>query len=199
MSENPYEPEQPPVDLDVDLLAEPPGWPKIVGIVSIVFGALGLTCGGCGLLGQGMQSFIPEMEGVAQQPQVMAPILTYSLMVIALLVSILLLIAGIMTLLRNPVGRPLHLLYAVLKILVVIVGLVVFIMIWPDYKEELGRYFEESGQNAQTRDMMLSGTFYGVLFQNLIFLAYPVFCLIWFGLIKRKPEDMTMGMEEPAA
>lgn len=199
MSENPYEPEQPPVDLDVDLLAEPPGWPKIVGIVSIVFGALGLTCGGCGLLGQGMQSLIPEMEDVAKQPQVMAPILTFSLLALALLLSILLLIAGIMTLLRKPIGRPLHLLYAVLKILAVIVGLVTFIMIWPDYKVELTRYFEESGQNAQSRDVMLSATFYGALVSNLIYLAYPVFCLIWFGLVKRKPEDMTMGLEEPAA
>lgn len=199
MSENPYEPEQPPVDLDVDLLAEPPGWPKIVGIVSIVFGALGLTCGGCGLLGQGMQSLIPEMEDVAKQPQVMAPILTFSLLALALLLSILLLIAGIMTLLRKPIGRPLHLLYAVLKILAVIIGLVTFIMIWPDYKVELTRYFEESGQNAQSRDVMLSATFYGALVSNLIYLAYPVFCLIWFGLVKRKPEDMTMGLEEPAA
>ena len=37
----------PPIDRDGGLPAEPPGWPKGLGVFSIVWGSLGIVCGGC--------------------------------------------------------------------------------------------------------------------------------------------------------
>ena len=60
---------------DMPMPAEPPAWPKVVGIISIVWASLGLLCGVCGtgwLLY--MPTFAKSMEAqMGPMPPAMSP------------------------------------------------------------------------------------------------------------------------------
>lgn len=116
---NTHVPNTSPDLFDPALSSDSPIWPKPIGILSIVFGSLGLICNGCGgvsLLAQPfLMSFGEEQFGPA--PDVFKPLLgQVVLLPIALILSIVLLFAGIMLLGRKPASRTLHLLYAWLSV-----------------------------------------------------------------------------------
>src|SRR5262245_30120049 len=112
----------------VSVPAEPAAWPKTVGTISIVWALLGLLCGVCGTSWLFMA---PRFMAKAEQqfgepfPDVMKP--SVGQMVAGLLgfiSPILLMIAGILTVRRRPQGRPVHLLYAVIALILSAVGMV---------------------------------------------------------------------------
>lgn len=181
--------------------AEAPGWPKVVGIISIILGALGLVCGGAGIVwmavGPGM------MQGSAQNMQGGMPpvLLQMNVPVLALTAvgtawSILLVVAGAMCAGRKPMARSLHLLWALGTVVLTIVNTKFQLDIQADIAEwikdnpnsDFAQYAQRGG-----------GGMVGLAIGLFIGLAWPVFCLIWFGFVKTKPEQMTGGVIEPAA
>jgi len=192
--------ENPPMEPgDLGTLAEPPKWPKVVGIISIVWAGLGLTCTGCGLASM---VFMPQLMKVSEQamggpmPAIMQPgPLQIVLTAASLIPVILLLLAGIATVGRKPTGRPLHLAYAVVSIVMSVASTVVA----AQHQLAVIEWAQQNPDSKWAGQAQSPMAWIGLAFGILIGLAWPVFCLIWFGLVKRRNADITEGLEEPAA
>lgn len=182
---------------------EPASWPRVIGIISIVWGSLGLLCGVCGLLqivaGSAFQPQpAPGMPNF-QPPPPSAMMMASS--VLGMLPPILLVVAGVLTLQRKSAGRTLHLIYAVLSILFTIFGTVVAIAAMDDTMKEMERQAAEQSnpqaaqQMQQMMPMIRTVSFAGIGVGVLLGLAYPIFILVWFGLVKKGTEELTRGTE----
>ncbi len=183
---------------DIPFPGDAPRWPKAVGITSIIVGSFWLLCGGCGIAYFAM---IPWFSKMAEQqiggpmPAVMyPPLVQYVLMAAGMLLDVLLIFAGVLTLSRNPAGRTLHLAYGVLGVITTIAGGAVGV--WQTLR--IDAYFKQNPGDpwASQNNMMLSLIMVAVL--TLIGVAWPLFCLVWFGAVKRTPESMTGGGPPPA-
>lgn len=194
MSTNP--PVQP---AEMPSLSEPARWPKTVGVISVVWGSIGLLCGTCGFA---YMIFMPQLMRMAEEqfkepvPSVMLPGLAAKVfMVLGMLPPPILLAGGIALLRRKAAARPLHLVYAVLATILMIGGTVVqaqqqlAIMQWA--KENASSKWAQQGNSP-------TGLLIGFV-MLLIFLIWPLFCMVWFGGIKRDPSEWTVAPEPPAA
>lgn len=169
-----------------DELVEPPRWPKVVGTISIVWGGLSLLCGGC-FLGMGVMT-TTLVKGAEQQlgspmPDVMKPT-TVQLGVggLGLLAPLLLIIAGVMLVSRKRVGVTLHLVYAVAAIVLGLAGAAVSIPRQLQQAEWVRQ--NPTDPWAQHAKPEIGFIMLGVF--TLLGLAWPIFCLIWFGAVKRR-------------
>lgn len=167
-----------------------PGWPKPVGIISIVWGSLGLLCGGCGLVGLSMMSTITKgaEDQMGAMPDIMKPTgLQMLAMGAGFIPTILLIVAGIMTVKRNYTGRILHLAYVGLAIVIGGIGIAMQIQ----QQMALSAWAAENPDNMWAKQQQQGGAFayIGIAFGVLLSFAWPLFCAIWFGFVKRKPED----------
>lgn len=106
----------PPTDPEgIDLPPDLPRWPKVVGITSIVWGALGLMCAGCGSIYA--VAIAPDlMKGMEDRmgpmPAVFKPGLeTIVAGALGVVMTILLIVAGIVLVQYKRLGRTLHLAY----------------------------------------------------------------------------------------
>lgn len=174
---------------------EVPGWPKAVGITSIVVASLGLLCNTCGMLGQVVSKMMISMAPPEQQAEIekrqfhaMDPVpAEYALMGIRWLLACWLLVAGIMLVRRAAGARPMHLIYAVASIGLSAAGVVVFAMKYPHVLTEL----EKAKDNPAAKFMTPARIIGITVFMTLILTIWPTFCLIWFGLVKRDGRDLT--------
>lgn len=189
-----------PID---DPFAEPPAWPKVVGIISIIWAVLSLGCGGCGVLMMGVtlggafDNLSPEL---GPMPDVMKPGVASLITGAASLGwAGLLLAAGIMTLRRRPVGRPLHLAWAAGAILLTIVGLY---MQW-EQMQRLQAFVQQNPDNPWVKAQGSGqnvGQYIGLGVGIVLGFAWPLFTLVWFGVVKRRPEDFgPQDLPQPAA
>ncbi len=197
-----FSPSDPDVDAPMDeLFMEPPAWPKVVGIISIVVGAFFLGCLGCGIasmkLGNGLlASSMPGYQlpspGIGQ----------WAMIVVGGALDILLIVAGVLTIQRSAAGRGLHLLYAVAAIPTALLAT----WINMSYNEQVNssmRTWAEQNPNEPVAAELLKqppgggiAQQLGVVFGLAVGLAYPLFLLVWFGLAKRRHEQMTGGIDE---
>lgn len=182
------------------MLAEPPVWPKVIGILSIVFASMGLTCGGCGVVGLVLLMASGAQLSDDPLPPPMQPDVTdWALMGLSMLMSVLLLVAGIVTVMRRPAGRALHLLYAVLDLPLVIASTAMSIQQMNEMAQWAANNPDSQWAQQQNMPGANVGQYVGLAFGLLMGVGYPIFLLIWFGMIKRRAEDMTGGVAEPAA
>ncbi len=181
-----------------DLLAEPPVWPKVIGIISIVWASLGIFCTGCGALGGvfGMQALKANPE-VGELPPTMefGPV-DFALGGIGLALAILLLVGGIFLLSRKPSSRPIHIFYALASIAVSI-GATVNAF---GKMEAMNKWVQENPDSmfagaGSTGAPAMAGAFIGAV----VGLAYPAFLLVWFLFVKKKSTDITGTGLPPAA
>jgi hypothetical protein len=192
---------------DFGVPAEPPAWPKGIGVFSIVWASLGLTCGGCGLASLAAQA--PMYEWGRQQqakagrdpgpmPQVfLAGPPEFAGMAVSVVGVAVLLAAGIALVRRRPAGRTLHLVYAGISILGTLMGLAFAV----SRSGAVQAYITAHPDDPFVRNnpMARVGSSIGVaLATSLIALIYPTFIAIWFLLVKRRPEDMGGFTDEPA-
>ena len=205
----------PPMSGDFSMPAEPAAWPKVIGIISIVWGSLGILCGLC--MGGIIVAMGPFLEwaakmqaqgggprgGQQQMPTTPFPVELRppALSVVSAIAwpigAIILLVAGIMLVKRSASARMAHLVYAVFSGTMTVVGLLgayqsqsavnSFLQAHPD--DPWAKFFQQSGGG--------SSQFVQAAVGGCIALIYPAFCLIWFGMVKRRPEDMGPRAEEP--
>lgn len=174
---------------------EPAGWPKVIGIISIVWGGLNTMCIGCGagmqfMMGGMLQTVYPDgMPLVMQSP----PPINYASGAISAAAAIFLIVCGVMLLLRNPIARPLHLMYGVIALLATAFGMYLQI----EVQAELAQWANDNPGTAFAQQQAKSGAFgafIGVIVTAL-FAVWPLFCLIWFGAVKRKSSEIARGAE----
>jgi hypothetical protein len=189
MSDTPFSPDSlaPPREL--------PGWPKVVGTISIVWSSLGLLCGGCGLLMIFIgPSFMKGAEAkLGPIPPAMLPNpLQAAAGGVSLLWTIVLLTAGIFTVGRKPLGRVLHLIHAPGAIILVIVGMVL------QFKQmgELKAWCAANPDNGWAQRINAPGGNIGPyvgLFFAVLGVGWALFCLAWFAPSKRSAELAMQG------
>jgi flagellar biogenesis protein FliO len=171
------------------IAGEPPAWPKVVGIISIVWGSLGIVCNVCGLAGPAMSNLFVNMvppeqrEQMKQQMAASRNPLSIGLSAVGLLVAILLIAAGIQTLRRQASGRPMHLLWGVLGIVLAIAGGAVALA---NMKTQMASMPQQSSPQAQ--QMATTFGYVGAACAVVFFMIWPVFVLIWFGPLGKRPE-----------
>ncbi len=180
-----------PLDAMPDLPPEPPQWPKVIGIVSIVWGILGGACGGCGMT---MLFVMPMMLPPEMTKGGLPPTMTPTPTMLAgqgmgLLMAVLLIIAGAATLKRTIQGRTLHMVYACLSFVTVAIAL------WMNWKNsvDMKTWIANNPDNPMAKQQAQTGdlSFFIGTGAILVFgLVYPIFLLVWFGLIKRTEESM---------
>jgi hypothetical protein len=123
--------------------------------------------------------------------------------ILGLLLSALLLYAGIQTMRYQWKGRMLHLAWAGLAI---VIGLVGSFIGFGAMKQQVAAQMQamqtDPNMAAQAQQMQggIQAFAYGVFGCTVLFtLAYPVFILIWFGLIKTREEQMGPPPQELVA
>jgi len=191
-----YSPPTEQSDFDEFSLNEAPKWPKVVGIISIVIASLSLTCVGCGIIS--IAVFIPMGESAIGEPlpDPMKPgAIAYAMMGLGLVLAVVLVFAGISTILRKRSGWALHLVWALVSIPLSI-GNAIYqfgqqqaAQDWIAANPDSPWAQQGGGQNSALQAA-------GLLIGLVLGLAYPVFCVIWSGLVKNKHEHMTGGVEE---
>lgn len=190
----------PPTESGADILDvnEPPSWPKVVGGTSIGWGGLLLTCAGCGVAGI---VFLPQlMGGMANQPGGLPPtmqptITSYVSLGLSVVWAVFLVVCGILTVLRVPAARWMSIVYAIGGMALAIWGTVIQL----DLQTRMALWCREHPDSPFAQGQ--GGIFQWIVLGIVFFLGYswPVFCLIWFGFVKRTPESMTAGTSPPAA
>lgn len=187
-----------------EIAAEPdfaprPSWPKVIGIISIVFGALGMLCG---IAGVGMTMFGASMMGgqTGDFPPVYAnpPVLALVVAGIGTLWAIVLIVAGSMTAARKPVGRPLHLLYAVVAIVLGAVSMYNQVQI----QAQVDQWVKDNPDKQFAKQQKQGGGFgqaVGYACGGFFGFGWPLFTLVWFGAVKRRGADIAEGAEQPVA
>lgn len=195
-----HDPAQPPVDQafdpnDPSLFVEPPKWPKVVGILSIVFGSIAVFCGGVGSAFAPIQGNLvrPALGGDPLPPTMVFSAADWAIIAFSLAVNVLLIVAGVACVGRKPTTRGLHLLYALLSVVSLVLGT------WMQWSKQaaLQQWLQDypnselAQQLAQQQQVAGQFTIVFLAVGVLITLAWPTFCLIWFGLSKTKPEDLT--------
>lgn len=187
-------------DYDADLLDahDMPAWPKVIGTLSIVFGSVSVLCGGVQF---GFNAFIlPQLvpaetwEGAATPPPIVSiPPEAYVAGVLSIIVNVGLVVAGVMCAARNAAGRMAHLIYGVVMVIVTIYSTLVQMR----FQESMDQWVADNPDTTLATQMASQSAFnsIGLIFFIILTLAWPAFCIIWFGMVKRKPEDFTGGVE----
>jgi hypothetical protein len=187
---------QPPVSADFNVPVEPPSWPKVVGIISIVMASLSLVCGACGIIQNGMSLASGGKDLPMANGNTMHLPAPSALSVVAQgagwLWAILLLVAGIMTLKRVANGRMLHIVYAAVSIVLGIAGTALAMGDVARMTEALN----QDPQMAQMAGIMKPAMYGGMCIGVALALGYPVFLLVWFGAMGKRPEAGKLP-EEP--
>lgn len=188
---------------DDDMFREPPKWPKVVGVISIVWGSLGLCCnalslGSGAIMGKLLSSAASNMQGGMPPVITHPPALSLVAGGIGALWSVFLIVAGATTASRRPVGRAMHIAWAIGGLMLMVLGLYVQMKV----QNEIAAWMQANPDAMFTQQQQKAGAIgkvIGFAVAIVFGLAWPVFTLVWFGLVKRKPDDLTGGIVEPAA
>ena len=176
----------------VSAAAPPSGkstWSKVIGIISIVFGGLGLLCQSVSMTINAFTKSVAYRQGAYNaRPEWFSTYLIVS-SVVGIVVSVLLLSGGICLLRRRRSGRSLHVTYGILAIATTIITQIISVVfIYPPMFHSLvGSNVAEIGEKA--------GTIGGIIFGAVYSLAYPIFLLVWFSRKRIKQEVATWGQE----
>jgi hypothetical protein len=214
MSQYPTDPVQSTSsDFHLTTSGEPPAWPKVVGIISIVLGSLGTVCGLCiAVFSFAMKPFMQKMGELQAQgggarggpmipstpmPAELSP---GTLSVISALFwpigTIILIVAGISTVRRAAGGRTMHLGYAGLSLLFTLVGLAGAYQ----YQTATTQFFSAHPDDPWTKFFMAQGGMGTQLVQAIgmtcVSAIYPIFCIVWFGVMGKRPEAGAL-IQEP--
>ncbi|NUQ68776.1 MAG: hypothetical protein HUU18_10925 [Phycisphaerales bacterium] len=167
-------------------------WPVVIGVISIVLSSLGLVCGGCGA---GMLAVLPSiLKDQGELPPTMSlsgPMLVH--MGLGLLNAIVLLVGGILLIRRNPTARMLHLVYAITGLPLVAFG------VWVQFNQmaAMDQWVAENPNSPFAQGHSSAGGMIGMAVGVVLGGGWPVFLLIWFGVIKNKADSMGVRPAPP--
>ncbi len=171
----------------MDAFQEPTSWPKVIGIISMIWGGIGLTCVGCGgvMTMAGTAMLPPEMQNGPLPPTMGFGIVNMLNLGTGTLFSILLFAAGLTTLRRSMTGRTLHLVWSAASLAWIPVALYLAY-----YQTEAMKVFVRDNPDSpfSKGGSPEMGLMIGIV-MTAIFSIYPVFIFIWFLFIKKTKES----------
>lgn len=173
----------------MEVMQEPTSWPKVIGIISMIWGGLSLTCAGCGVVGViASTSMIPEeMKSQGLPPTMGLNIYNGLQMGLGAVMSFVLFAAGLFTLRRSMTGRTLHLIWSAFSILWIPVAMYMIFR----QNAEMDRWASENPENQFAKQHLAAGSIGMAIGMAVtaIFSLYPVFIFIWFMFIKKTKES----------
>jgi len=179
----PTEPPKPPV-----YGGDQPAWPRVIGIISIAWGSIWVLCTGIGL-GAGLFLLPMARQAMEDQGQEIPPSMhvgagDYAFALAGVAMLVLLIVAGAATAARRAGGRTLHLVYAVLSLLMALPSGYFQIQKMQTMNQWVAEH--PSAQAAQAHNEQVATIMVVLMFA--IALSWPLFLIIWFGALGRRPE-----------
>ncbi|MBL8874893.1 MAG: hypothetical protein JNM86_03755 [Phycisphaerae bacterium] len=176
-----------PLDPQIELA--PASWPKVLGIISIAWACLGLSCLVCGVGAQLAfgPNMLPEQFRDNPPPSMKFGMLQIIQTIFSLITSALLLAAGIQTTRRQFSGRTLHIVWGVISLIALVYGAYAA---WHTQQETL--VWARNNPDNPIAKQTLAAPAVGLVITAAIigfFALYPVFILFWFGAVKRTKES----------
>lgn len=177
-----------------------PKWPKVIGVISIVWGSLGLVCNGFGIVsplifGPMMKSAAEQMKG-GMPPAVTDPNpVMLGLYGVGMVWSILLIVAGAMTVARKPAGRPVHLFWAATNAVMAVGGIFLSLRM----QNSIAEWVRDNPTSDFAQSYSATSGMIGLGVGVVLGLAWPLFILVWFLTVKRRNADLAEGVEESVA
>lgn len=170
------------------------GWPTVIGIIAIVFGACGILGGILGMLGPAinkvMIEVLPADQAGSFEAQTKYQWWLAGLSLLATFIALWLLLGGIGVLKKRPAGAGKIKIWAIIKIVFVIVMVGCQVVIQRHMFDQM-----QAQQAGQALPSIFNFTdiivFLSLGFGLLWGLALPVFMLIWFGRRTIKDEVQT--------
>lgn len=150
-------------------------WPIVIGVISVSLGGLGMIVnlsnvilGGIRGSTRGVAISFPEWFG------------TYTRVagVVGMGIALLLLLGGIALLRRRRPARPLHMVYAVGKIISSLIGTFIVISAMSDFTRP----------DEQMAIVMKSSMYIVAFLGGAVACVYPIFLLIWFSRARIRAE-----------
>lgn len=187
-----------------DQAVKPAGWPKPIGIISLILGIMSVTCGVIGIgftfasggfFGSMMSGQLPPNTPPPPFVPPMNAIFIASI-VVSLLLNAILIAAAVKLLARSASGRSLHLLYAIVGVVSAFFGsfagyqgqqaLGAQQLAWAEqYGDGNDMTKQMADQFRQQQQMRGPIQAVGIVIGLLVRLAWPLFCVIWFGMVKK--------------
>ena len=112
-------------------------------------------------------------------------------MLVSMAHALLLMAAGILTLRRSMTGRILHLVYALTSFVLLAFGLWLHLKTQAETKDWAVQNPDNPFAKAMTQPGSEIGNTIGVGAMIVLGTLWPLFCLVWFGLVKRTRASMT--------
>lgn len=182
----------------------PAGWPKPIGVLSLVFGILAVTCGVVGMaMWAASDALMGSLMGGAMPPNTppppfsppMSPVLLTSAG-LGVILNIILICAGAALLKRSESGRSLHLVYALVGIVAAFFGSFAGYSGQQAQQQAMTQWIEQHGDtddttrqiaDSQKQSAQMQGPIQAVslIVGLIVALAWPVFCIVWFGMMKK--------------
>ncbi|MFA6045645.1 MAG: hypothetical protein WC718_11735 [Phycisphaerales bacterium] len=164
-------------------------WPKVIGIISIVWASLGLLC----VLGSGvmvlalpsMMAKVPGYDPTNPPPSMVMGPLKMVLLAAGVPMAGLLLFAGISTVARKEVGRLAHLAYGGSALFM----LAIQIYIGATDLMKMDAWIRDNPTNPIAKNGNAGG-YIGLVITVTLGIIWPLFSLVWFGVVKNKPGAM---------
>lgn len=164
--------------------------PTVIGVISIIFGSLGVLSGACGgvflFLSGPLLSLVPEDQASEMELQVSNsmpyPVMQGGVMLLELVISVLMLVGGIMLLRRRRSARGLLVGTAWLDLISNTVAAVVGFLVVQAQMKAMQENAEVAQQVPAGFGTLVQGAGGVMVFVQWLFLAiWPVFVLIWFS------------------
>jgi len=173
-------------------------WPKVIGIISIIFGSFGLLCYGCNSAVTIAQPWLAGMVPADQQPVTIQGMqLVFSIFVAcgSFLLSLLLLIGGFALTMRKYWSVGALKWWAILRILLAFISTIIGFAYLEETIQQLNDQFAQQSMSMPmtfTNSLMIMSIILGLLMA----LIWPVFLLIWSARssVRREIESWAVPM-----
>jgi hypothetical protein len=180
----------PPTDYQEPFLQpQASNWPKVIGIIAIIFGAGGVLASIFGLLApllnDKLMEILPAEDRAALESQPDPTALMNALTVLQLALGVVLIVAGAKLIARRVSGPRLARTWASIKAVIVVV---LAIVTYPAAKQAAEQAAKIQNQQSLPQSMQDTIIIFGLIIGLIWSLALPVFMLIWFSRGKIKHE-----------
>ncbi|MBY0113719.1 MAG: hypothetical protein K2Y21_12940 [Phycisphaerales bacterium] len=169
------------------VIERPTSWPETIGMISMVWAGIGLSCAGCGLMSVMMELntsvWVLEMQG--HKLLGMALTLAIKLQIgVGIVLSVILFAAGFATRQRLIAGRLLHLVWSGISLLWTPVSIVMIFQ----QDAAMKRWLTLNPSDIMAKQPG-AGINIGLMIGLTLTLAFSLFIFVWFMFIKKTKES----------
>lgn len=192
-----------PAHPTIEPFDEPPAtsWPKVIGVISLIYALLGMTCSTIGVVAQTfLMEFLMKMGNIDVQVPLFLKIVSIASLIIILPVGIYMLMGAIALLKRQPAGVTRLKRWAIIRIILIVL-LFPMIFLSADMQIDIKRQtiemqadqLREAGRSdliqEYDEDKARRGVYIQHAIMNAVVAIYPFF--LGFFLSRKKIEDET--------